>query len=176
MRQLLKEESQKSGTEIGKLAKSLKEIAELQRVTPEQARQLARQENAATAQQVQQQLTQNILVTRQEMQKLKQETNTIILNRFGNLQKSLPNEEDLEEIAESIQQVRQDLEKTGMKNVVKRSSVIANVLWLLGVVFGIGTLYLLFANFGKPISIFSLVYLAVMALITITMLFAATVM
>ena len=81
----------------------------------------------------------------------------------------------LNELGEAVRQVQVDMDEVKVRGVGGRNKLIGNALWLLGLLFGLGTLYTFYTNFGQPLSIDSLIMMTIMALITVTMLFVATV-
>ena len=81
----------------------------------------------------------------------------------------------LNEMGEAVRQVQVDMDEVRIKGVGSRNKLISNALWLLGLFFGVGTFYTFITSFGQALSIDTIIVMVTMALITITMLFVATI-
>jgi len=81
----------------------------------------------------------------------------------------------LNELGEAVRQVQIDMDEVHVKGIGGRNKLIGNALLFLGLAFGTGDAILFFLNFGKPLSVDTLIIMTVMALITVTMMFVATV-
>ncbi|HZX19717.1 MAG TPA: hypothetical protein VFF13_01740 [archaeon] len=81
----------------------------------------------------------------------------------------------LNELGEAVRQVQIDMDELHVKGVGGRNKLISNVLMGLGLLFGLGAAFLFFTNFGQPLSVDTIIMLVIVALITITMMFVATV-
>ncbi len=81
----------------------------------------------------------------------------------------------LNELGEAVRQVQVDMDEAHMKGVGGRNGLISNAMWILGLAFGIGVLYFFYANFDKALTIDNLILMTIMGLISVTMLFVATV-
>ncbi|MCR4368994.1 MAG: hypothetical protein NUV67_03755 [archaeon] len=82
----------------------------------------------------------------------------------------------LNELGEALRQVQMDVDEARIKGVGGRNRLISSALMILGLLFGIGDAYLFYTSFGQPVSVDNLIIMTVMALITVTMLFVATVL
>jgi len=81
----------------------------------------------------------------------------------------------LNELGEAVREIQVDMDEVKVKGVGGRNKLISNALWILGLGFGVMDGYLFFTMMNKPITIDSLIMMVIMALISITMLFVATV-
>lgn len=80
----------------------------------------------------------------------------------------------LNELGEEVRQIQVDMDEVRIRGVGGRNKFIANALWILGILFGLAALYLIVSNFGNELSIDTIILTVILALITISMLFAAT--
>jgi hypothetical protein len=81
----------------------------------------------------------------------------------------------LNEMGENLRQVQIDMDEMRIKGIGSRNKLISNALWLLGLFFGVGTFYIFITSFGQALTIDNIIVMITMALITITMLFVATI-
>ncbi|MCH7902654.1 hypothetical protein IIC68_02790 [archaeon] len=81
----------------------------------------------------------------------------------------------LNELGEAVREVQIDMDEVKIKGIGGRNKLISNALMGLGLLFGIGDAFLFYTTFGQPLSVDSLIVMTIVALITITMLFVATV-
>jgi len=81
----------------------------------------------------------------------------------------------LNELGEAVREVQIDMDEVKIKGVGGRNKLISNVLWILGLAFGIGNLYFFYTTFNTTLTIDNIIIMTVMAMITVTMLFVATV-
>ncbi|PIN85371.1 MAG: hypothetical protein COV47_02420 [Candidatus Diapherotrites archaeon CG11_big_fil_rev_8_21_14_0_20_37_9] len=81
----------------------------------------------------------------------------------------------LNELGEAVRDVQVDMDEVKVKGLGSRNRIISTILWILGLVFGV----MVAGNFvlvsGQPITIDSLILMTIMALLSVTMLFVATV-
>lgn len=67
------------------------------------------------------------------------------------------------------------VQKTGFfRGAGGKRNLLSEILWAVGLIFGLANLYFLYNVFGKPLTVDSLIVMTVMALLTITLLFIAT--
>jgi len=81
----------------------------------------------------------------------------------------------LNELGEAVREVQIDMDEVKIKGVGGRNKLISNSLMGLGILFGLGDAFLFYTTFGQPLSVDSLIVMTVVALITVTMMFVATV-
>ncbi len=81
----------------------------------------------------------------------------------------------LNELGEAVRQVQVDMDEMHVKGIGGRNRLVSGALMVLGLAFGAGTGYQFYLSLGQPISIDSLILMTITALITVTMLFVATV-
>ncbi|MEM4261935.1 MAG: hypothetical protein QXZ13_00830 [Candidatus Diapherotrites archaeon] len=82
--------------------------------------------------------------------------------------------EKLNEMGEVVSQIQTDMDEIRVKGVGGRNRLIATILWVLGILFGLVALYLIIINLDKEVSIDRIILSVSLALISVTMLFAAT--
>lgn len=80
----------------------------------------------------------------------------------------------LNEMGEVVKQIQIDMDEVRIKGVGGRNRLIGNALWVLGVLFGLAALYLIIMNLDNEVSIDRIILSVSLALISVTMLFAAT--
>ncbi|HZX33828.1 MAG TPA: hypothetical protein VFF09_00445 [archaeon] len=81
----------------------------------------------------------------------------------------------LNELGEAVRQTQVDMNEVKIKGIGGRNRFISNALWVLGLIFGLSVLYQFWTLSGQALTIDSLILMAIMALISVTMLFVATV-
>lgn len=81
----------------------------------------------------------------------------------------------LNELGEAVREVQIDMDEVKIKGVGGRNKIISNALMALGILFGLGDAFLFYTTFGQPLSVDSLIVMTIVALITVTMMFVATV-
>ncbi len=81
----------------------------------------------------------------------------------------------LNELGEAVRDVQVDMDEMKVKGISGRNRIISNILWVLGLLFGLGAAYQITILLNQPSSIDSLILLTITALIAVTMLFVATV-
>ena len=81
----------------------------------------------------------------------------------------------LNELGEAVRQTQVDMNEVKIKGIGGRNRFISNALWGLGLIFGLSVLYQFWTLSGQALTIDSLILMAIMALISVTMLFVATV-
>ncbi|HZX34361.1 MAG TPA: hypothetical protein VFF09_03195, partial [archaeon] len=81
----------------------------------------------------------------------------------------------LNELGEAVRQTQVDMNEVKIKGIGGRNRLISNALWVLGLIFGLSVLYQFWMLSGQALTIDSLILMAIMALISVTMLFVATV-
>ena len=81
----------------------------------------------------------------------------------------------LNELGEAVREVQIDMDEVKIKGVGGRNKLISNALMGLGLLFGIGDAFLFYTTFGQPLTVDSLIVMTIVALITVTMMFVATV-
>ena len=139
------------------------------------------QEEAVTsADSSRQQLTKAVISDLKEYEKdITGQSHTFEEQISGNIQKVNELNErvkgKLNELGEAVREIQIDMDEVKIKGVGGRNKLIGNALMLLGLLFGAGDAYLFYSSFGKPLSIDSLIIMTIMGLITVTMLFVATV-
>ncbi len=80
----------------------------------------------------------------------------------------------INDMGETVRQIQVDMEEVRVRGVGSRNRLIANVLWVFGILFGLVALYLIISSFDRAISIDRIILSVSLALISVTMLFAAT--
>lgn len=81
----------------------------------------------------------------------------------------------LNELGETVRQIQTDMDEVRIKGVGGRNKLIGNALWTLGILFGIGDLYLFVSTIGKIPSIDTIMLMVFVTIITVTVLFVATI-
>lgn len=83
--------------------------------------------------------------------------------------------EKINELGSITQTIQLDLDEMKVKGISGQNRNISRLLILLGVIFGATDLYFLFTLFNSSISVDSIIVMVLIALISITMFFVATV-
>ena len=84
------------------------------------------------------------------------------------------NQKKLNEMGDNVRKVQSDFTEVGLKGVGSRNKAISYAVVILGVIFGIGTLYVFFINMQQSFTTYNLIVMTVMAIITITLLVIGT--
>ncbi|MDO8634028.1 MAG: hypothetical protein Q7K34_01915 [archaeon] len=83
--------------------------------------------------------------------------------------------EKIEELASEVRTVQLDLDEMKVKGISGRNQNISRTLIGLGILFGLADLYLFFTSYSAGTSIDSIIVMVLVAVISVTMLFVATV-
>ena len=83
--------------------------------------------------------------------------------------------EKIEELASEVRTVQLDLDEMKVKGISGRNQNISRALIGLGILFGLADLYLFFTSYSAGTSIDSIIVMVLVAVISVTMLFVATV-
>ena len=81
----------------------------------------------------------------------------------------------LNELGEAVREVQIDMDEVKIKGIGGRNKLVSNALMGLGILFGLGDAFLFYSTFGQALSVDSLIVMTIVALITVTMMFVATV-
>lgn len=83
-------------------------------------------------------------------------------------------QKNLGRVSEEVEKVEADIGEVGMRGVGTRNRMISHAVIGLGLIFGIGTLYLLYAGAQHEFTTQSLIIMTVTAIITVTLLVVGT--
>lgn len=160
----------------GEIMRTIK--LELEREEPE-LKKITRDETASAITEAKQQLAKTVMAEVKEYEKTLAGQNKLFEDQLNEKIQKINEQEEktfkkVGQVGEVINKVQADMNEVGIKGVGGRNKFIGHMVVALGVIFGLATLYMLYTTLQQPVQTYSLIVIAIMAILTVTLLVVGT--